>query len=513
MSVKEDHTAESLSYQLLKNSTLMVLGRVAGLLTLIVAVPVIISHLGMAGYGVWESMLAISGIALVLQNVVRGTLLWRISISYGAQDVYETQRMVGIGVGTTLTLILFLVTGVWLIRDFLLVQLQIPGEWIDDTRWMLPYLIGIVLFGGVNQALAMVITGYQRAGQAALIQSGGLVATNLVSIGLLFAGYGLPAMLLGYVAGFVVMFALLYPVARSLCGRLSLLPVWPSPEEFTVLIPFAGLLLVSNLSFVLRDYTDKIVLSSMASPEMTGYFSMAQRVTSLIMQAHTVLLAPFSAAIGALYAVNDWDGIQKFYLRIGSWMSVLAGLVSFLIFTLREPLFVLWLGKDQPEAHVFLALLLFGMASAIIFTGAVTPLSKGIGRPGLETQYTLVTLGLTIVSKPLLIFAVGPVGSVASSALAWSLGGVYMLFLVHRKLNLAREMIRRNIGIFLVTLGMSLSGWLLMHSIVLPPGRMWAAIVLIGLGTVLTFCYFTVLVGLGLFRISFPRMTGFIRPS
>jgi len=214
----ETETADTMGRRLLKNSALMVLARCAGILTLIISVPFVIAHLGAEGYGVWESMLAIAGIGLISQTVVRGTILWRISASYGARDPEQTRRMVRIGVGVTLTMVAVFLPVVWVIRDSLVVQLQIPNRWSGDAQWILPSIVGVVLLGGINQTLFAVVTGYQRAGFAALVQSGGLVATHLGAVALLFAGFGLKAMLLGYVAGFSMMFALLYLVATSLCG-------------------------------------------------------------------------------------------------------------------------------------------------------------------------------------------------------------------------------------------------------------------------------------------------------
>lgn len=505
MIATEAKPAEHIGRQLLTNSILMILARCAGILTLIISVPFVIAHLGAAGYGVWESMLAIAGIGLVLQTVVRGTMLWRISASYGAHDPEQTRRMVRIGVGVTLTMVAVFLPLVWVIRDSLVVQLQIPNRWSGDAQWILPSIVGVVLLGGINQTLFAVVTGYQRAGFAALVQSGGLVATHLGAVALLSAGFGLKAMLLGYVAGFSMMFALLYLVATSLCGRISLLPMLPKGKDFALLAPFAGLLLLSNLSLILRDQTDKIVLASMASPEVTGYFSMAQRLSAVVMQAHIVLLAPFTAAVGALNARDDWDGIRRLHSNVGSWMSVLAGMAGFLICTLREPLFILWLGEKHPETHAFLALLLFGVSSAIILAGAAVPLAKGVGRPGLETIYALLTLMLTLASKPLLIIAFGPIGSVASSAGAWCLGSLFMLFLVQRKLNLSAKVIWRNVCILLVSLVMSVIGWLLTRDVPVPAGRVLVAMVILGVGTVLAAVYLGVLMALRLVRLPLSR--------
>ena len=501
MAVNEGQPNARLARELLRNSALMVLGRAAGVLSLVVAVPFIVAHLGTTGYGVWESMLAVAGAALIFQLAISGTVLWRVSTSYGSQDPDESARIVRIGIGATVALTAVFFPLVWISSEALMAGLQVPDRWAAEARWLLPSVVAIMLLGGVNQTLSAVVTGYQRAGLAALIQSGGLVVTHLTTILLLLAGYGLQSLLLGLIAGFVAAFAALYPTASALCGRISLLPSMPSRKDLAVLGPFAGLLLISNLSFLLRDNTDKIVLASLASPAMTGYFGMAQRLAALVMQSFAVVSVPLTAAVGALWARGDWPAIRGLYEKVGSWVAIAAGLAGFSIWTLRKALFVLWLGQDYPEAHAFLLFVLFGVTSAIIFGGVGVALAKGIGRPGLETTYTLVTLGLTLLSKPVLIFLFGPLGSVASSAACWSLGAAFLLLLVHRRLELPSQMIRRTVGVFAVTIALSVLGWKMGEFVATPQGRPEAGLTLVVLGPLCALVYLGVVAALGLARL------------
>ncbi len=451
--------ADRLSRQLFKNSGLMVVSRCFSMVALLVTVPVILATLGKDGYGVWESLLAITGIAMVLQSVVSGTILWQISTSYGVGNHLQTRRLVRIGIGTTLWMLALFAPLAWWSGETFTTSLQVPLRWCDDIRWIFPALVGVLLLGGINQSLLSVLSGYQKSGIASLIQSAGLLATNVIAASILLLGGGLEAMFLGYLVGFAVMFAVAYPCACSCCGRIRLLPAWPSRKEWSRLAPYAGLLLLSNLTFIFSDHTDKLILASFDSQTATGYFGMAQRLTALVLQACMVFYLPFTAAVGALHARNDWAGIRNLYVKLGMWMGAIAGLVGFLVSTLRTPLFMLWLGRDQPEAHGFLALLLLGGTSAVIFSGAGVALAKGIGRPGLETTYTMLTLALILFSKPLLMIVGGPFGAVASSAVSWSIGAFFLLLILHRQIDLPHQAMRQAIGFFLVTLILSGIGW------------------------------------------------------
>ena len=190
------------------------------------------------------------------------------------------------------------------------------------------------------------------------------------------------------------------------------------------------------------------------------------------------------------------------YRDISVIAGSLVGLVGFLLVTLRTPIFVIWLGTDQPGAHGFLALLVFAATSAIMFAGAGVALAKGIGRPGLETAYALVTLTIVIVSKPILIRAIGPIGSVASSTLSWCIGAVVFLILLHRSVSLPKDTVTRTVGLFAVTLLLSIAGWWgTTNFLFAPSNRLEAGLVIVVMGAVLTTFYSAVLLATRIIQV------------
>jgi O-antigen/teichoic acid export membrane protein len=494
---------------MLKNSGVMLLSQALGIGVLFVSVPVIIARLGLVGYGVWESLLAVSMTVMVLQSAVSSTVLWRISTCYGLQDVQSAQRVVRISVAAALFLAGVFSPVVWIAREGLLSFLQVPERWMAEAAWLLPALVVVLFLGGVNQALLAMITGCQRAGLAALIQSIGIVCTHLAAIAVLVSGGGLAALLCGHVVGLIATFIMCYSLATAMCGPLSLRPLWPDRDELRAIAPFAGLLLISQLALVLRDQTDKIVLASVDSPTAAGCFSMAQRFTAPLMQLGTALCVPLTAAVGAVCARQDWNSVHQLYSRLTHWLSVLTGMLAFVICTLRGPLFVLWLGSDQPAAHLFLPLQMCGAAFAVMFTAAGVALAKGTGRPGLETRYALLTLILILVSKPLLVFGFGAWATVLSSTLSWCAGGALFLVLVHRHLGVPKWVAARSAGIFAVSVLACIACWKLTN--LLPfavHSRPSAAIALAGLCPLLAAFYLGLLATLRLIRVDFFSAAG-----
>jgi len=493
----------------MRNSMIMIGSRFAGMAAMVITVPVIIGCLGNEAYGVWESMLAVAGMSIVFHTTISGTLIWRISNSFGDGQTEEIYRAVRLGIGIAILLTVTCLVPLVFYRGDILSHLQTPKRWMEDGTHVLPILGAVMLLSCVNQVFLSVITGCQRAGLASVIQSLGLVANCVTSIVLIRYGFGLAGLLTGYLVGFLGVLCISYYFASLLVGRPPLMPTWPRRDEINLLGPFAALLLVSNLTFIFRDQLDKVLLSSLGSPTITGEFAMAQRLTMLVTQVFAVIFIPFTSMVGSLHSNNDWTAIRILYSRISMIMGSVVGLAGFLLVTLRTPIFVLWLGEDQRGAHVFLALLVFAATSAIMFAGAGVALVKGIGRPGLETTYTLVTLALVVISKPILIRALGPVGSVTSSTLSWCVGAVFFMLLLHRSVSLPRHTATRTVGLFVVTLTLSVIGWCVTTMFpVLPSNRLEAAIVILVMGAVLAAIYCFALYASGLFPAKDVREIG-----
>jgi O-antigen/teichoic acid export membrane protein len=481
--------------QLVRNGALITISRLIAAVTVAVSVPVLLGHLGPQGYGILESILAVSTSIMILQTAVSGTVLWRVSGCCGSEDRAAAKHVVQLGITVSLLLLITCLPPLCVFRFQILRHLQLPPDQLAAAGWLIPGVVAIVILGGINQAQLAVLSGFQRAGIAAMIHSSGLIVTQVVIMIGVMCGGGLPSLVWGTLTGFVATFVLAYPRARSCCGRICLLPALPTREDVRVLAPYAGLLLISNLSVILRDQADKVVLAALAAPAMAGYFSIAQRLAGLVMQACAVLFVPMTAAFGALCARNDLTNVRRSYAKWSTWMAALSGMAGFAVITLRSPLLVVWLGEDRPEAHLFVGLLLLATVSAIILSGPGVALAKGIGRPGLETRYALITLLVVLLTKPAMVAVWGPVAGVVSSAGGWIVGAVLFLVMLHRQVPLGSLARQRLLGIWCVTLVAAAAGWWIgMSPLLQPLNRPRAILSLLIAVPLLGFAYTSILV-------------------
>lgn len=275
---------------------------------------------------------------------------------------------------------------------------------------------------------------------------------------------------------------------------------------------YSGLLAVGYASAALRDQTDKLVLASFASTALVGYYSIAARLASLVMEIIRFFYMPMMTAVGALQARADWPAIRVLYARMMAVVSGLTGGIVVLVAGLSGPLVVLWMGRPIPEVTLMLLLLLPGTACAAMLTGPGTALCRGIGRVGIETTYVIVNLVLNLAVTIALVLTIGAIGTVIASGATWAVSAVIFTFHLHRQLDLPVEATRRAGYTVLLAGTLALSISVISANAGLPQTRGAALEVFLVRGAVAVTVYVVAAFALRLIpRFSVREITGVLR--
>jgi O-antigen/teichoic acid export membrane protein len=419
----------------------MAASRFVAALTSLVAVPFIIHDLGLTRFGVWESMVAMASLSSILTSPMGGTLLWRMSLAWGKQDGTAIRRLMLTGFAGALILSIVLLPIGLLIRPFVSRFLQVGIPEASTVQTLFLGLVALVFLTAINETLGALHSATQRVRVTSAGQTAGQITMHIVSVTGLRAGFGLPAMLLGVATGQLMTATLLLFGARKALNRL--------PRNGALAFPshadagkYFGLLTVGSVSAALRGQTDRLVLTWLASPVWAGYYSLAARLANLLMEFNNLMYVPTIAAAGALMGAGRWGAIRSLFIKTMKAASGGGSVLGVILIGLPGPLITLWVGKSVPEAALILRILSAGALVAIVLTGPGTAICKGIGRPGIETEYVVIGLVLNVVLTIGLSITMGAIGTVIASSASWSIGAFYFAFLLHRKLSLPRVPMR-----------------------------------------------------------------------
>jgi O-antigen/teichoic acid export membrane protein len=427
--------------QLFINSGLLGASRVLSTCTSLVTVPVVLSRLGLKGYGSWEALMAIATLVMVFQTTINGTLVWKMSGAYGNGDLGGIRRLTGVGIAVVLGMFVLITPLAWAMRYQLVALSNIPPLYRDAGLWVIPILVSQTTVGALGETFAAVLIAHQLAGISTLIQTAALMANSgFVVIGLLH-GWHVWSLLLGNTVGVVAGIAGQYVTVVKICGTASVQPCLPSWDESKPLLRFAGFLALGQISIALRDSTDKLVLASVGSTVWTAWFGLASRLANLALVVCSFFYVPLVSAVAALAAQGDWVGVRRIYANTMIVMPFLAGAFVVLVASTYDRLLMVWIGHSVPQVGPILFILLFGNITAVVLTGVGSSLCKGLGRVSIETTYIVICLVMNVVLKLTLTPRLGPIGTVLSSAGSWALGSIVFVILLHRAVELPNSAI------------------------------------------------------------------------
>jgi O-antigen/teichoic acid export membrane protein len=114
-------------------------------------------------------------------------------------------------------------------------------------------------------------------------------------------------------------------------------------------------------------------------------------------------------------------------------ISFLVGLVVVIMAGFYDRLVVLWIGRPIPEVGNIIFLLLLGYTVAVILTGTGSSVCKGMGIVRIETIYIIVGLVINVLLKIILVPFYGAMGTLASSAISWSVSSIVFVVLLHKQ--------------------------------------------------------------------------------
>ncbi len=415
-------------------------------------VPFMISSVGIAGYGMWETIVSLTGVLYLMQSIMSGTLLWWMSRAYGRGDLVTLQRGVGIGFMYISVIALVAIPVVWLAREALLPLFHASPVIQDEIVLILPASVALFAVGGGNEILASLAGASQQMGRTQVIQTTARLVQYVTACSGLLAGYGLRSMVVGQAVGSVICTLLFVRTLRRLYPTLHFFPLIPTVTEIRIIYRYMGFMTISGFATAMREQFDKLILAAWATPLWVGYYAIATRLAALLLDFQRIFYPHFLTAVAVLAAREEWGEVQRLYLKVVTSVALCTGVMFLLVVGGYERLLVVWLGVAPPEVALILSLLVLANSVSVILTGPPLALCRGIGRIGVETTYLLVTLGLNLGGTLLLVPLVGPLGTVYASAATALVGGVLFVWLFHREVSMPVSAVRKALYVYSVAI-------------------------------------------------------------
>lgn len=401
--------------------------QVAPILVAFVLTPVLLHRLGQNRFGLWSLALVIVTTITTLDGGISASLARFFALHSARGGRVDAGRLLLAALlflallGVVLTIVAYPLAP--RIVPLLHIPLRLHGEAISVFRWLPP----LAILGLMADAIAAVLQGNLRFRE--------LSATTLAS-SLVFAVSVLVLVHPGSHTQ-VLLVATGMRFGVQAIGSLVLASRWlefeapllPSRAVIREIWMFSSRMQVSAVTGFVNTEMDALVIAAILPVRYVGLYSIGLQAASALRSVPLYAFPPLLTSFSKAFAISGREAAAAQFERMERrWLPAVLGygVIAVAAIGFGVPI---WLGRRYDLSGLTAALLLTGYTAHVGLTGMRTCYVRAIGRPGLETRYSLVwTVTNALITIPCALLA-GELGVVGATAATGVLASVYFVLL------------------------------------------------------------------------------------
>lgn len=382
----------------------------------IVITPIILSAIGLAGYGVWALIFALTAY-VNLTNGGMGTAYTKFTAEYARKGEYERLRgILGAGQLVIGAIALLAMAAAWAYGDELLSAINVPDEMLYDGHMALLIVLGAVFARMTLGISYSVLGGLQRNDLHQALTILASFIEFVITVPLLLMDYGLIGMALGYLIGQLCSFTLGGHWVRREDPKVQMSPWHATRAGLSEVIRLGGAMQGLAFANLAMGEGVKVLLTILIDPRATALYEIADRIVYMMRAPTTAAVAPMLSAFAALRAGGE-RARERELMRLGrKSILILSGSMAAFLMVLGGPALLLWTGEAVPDSAWALRWMSFG-TFLISFTSIPGISLRAQGQVGLEVKFAIVS-STVFVSTLLALVAAMPFEAVVLARLA-----------------------------------------------------------------------------------------------
>lgn len=419
---------------------------VAGYGLNIVATPVLVSHLGLAAFGVWAISGAVAQYGALLDLGLTRSVTRFVALSHARGSSRGEAETVTVALGAVLIVGVLLVPICWAVA--ILLRLAVPSTALAELRLLLMCAVVVLICGLLSKCLASVAFGRGRMVTMNIllaIGSCGPLVGGVASLAWFEADLGLFALASagGSIAGLLVVAAGLLATER-LVGFAR-----PSKSRLRELLAFGSKgqsILVADL---LVFQSSKIVLGAVLGPAAAGAYELGSRIALGGRAFGTLPTNALTPLLTREFALGGLDSLREATLSALARTTCVGMYVPFGVAAVAPTFMPLWLGHVPADVTVIAIFLSLAFVLNIA-TALVTVTALAAGEAGVVARSALTTALSNALFIVPAVYLLGQWGALASVIGSTMLGACYGVYLAGKKVGIDQTAYWRPICVPLV---------------------------------------------------------------
>lgn len=421
-----------MSARVARNSAANLLGALLPALVALATIPFIVSRLGEASYGVLALVTAIVGYFAVLDlNLTSGSVKYVAQYHAVGRNTELNQVItfgavvyLGIGVGGCLLIAVF--------AELLATRLfNVPDHLVAVTESTLKLAAIGFVFGQMQSYLHSIPQSLQRYDISAALEASFGILVPVLSVAVLWLGYGLFEIVLLRVAVSIVNVTALAIVVRKLLPSFRF--ATPSRSIVRQLASFSGFAYLSRLAAITYAEGDKLIIGATAGVAALTYYVVPFTLMNRLFAMSYRLGGVIYPLASELQSRNEMARLKDVYFSATRYVFFVNALIVLLATLLAHEILFYWMGPEFARQGS-LILSIVAIASLVDSTTNLPSLvNDGLGRPKVTGLFAVgrALLGLAVIYG--LVTRFGILGAAIGHLIASCVVATAFLVYVHKR--------------------------------------------------------------------------------
>ena len=398
--------------------------------TRFITVPIIVSHLGLGGYGIWSVIMTSAGYMRFGTAGLKSAFQKYVAEATATGDYERANQLITTGSAGLLVLSIVGLMPVAIFSKELAKIAGVPPVFLSATAASFKVLAIIMMLSNFAAVYEAIVCGCNRVDivrkfymATALFEAAAIAICLLLKLGLLAMTVVMAVAEVGLIGACYVAAARLLPEIRVRWRYLS-------PRVLRELSRFAGSYQLLNVLQILSGSILPFGILKLFGATISGIFAISTRVSNAAASFQEASLLPLLSGGTLVYTSRASEQIQLLMRKVFKW--TLVATVPPLAFAsiFGATLIVAWTGETDPMIRTGLWWLCAAAAfSAISRAGLILYRAHGGVSMDVVRQFlsmTLMLLGIAFGRS------LGYYGVLAALALSEAVGAVFMLYVIKR---------------------------------------------------------------------------------
>jgi O-antigen/teichoic acid export membrane protein len=425
-STPSSHSSEKLASSIGRSTLFGILGTVVQVGTRIVTVPIVISHLGLGGYGIWNIIMNTANYMRFGSVGVKTAFQKYVAEATGNGDYETANKLLSTG------FVLMLILSVAGLLPLSLYSHQIakiagvPPEFIVSAAGAISLLALIMVMSNVGATFEAIIMGGHRVD---LARKFGTVLVVMEAVGIVIVlrlGYGLFAMAAVMGGSELAYILLCYLLAHRVLPQVQVR--WKSFTSSVIseLVRFAGSYQILNLLEVMYASVLPFAILRYFGANEAGIYAVVGRVVTSASILQDAFLPPMLSGGAMIFASGSTERLKSLFVKAFKVTLALSLFPLGFICVFGPLMAYAWTGESDPSFRMaFWILCLTALFRSISLLALV--LYRTSGRAVLDNIRQVLRIAI-ILCVALLAPKLGFQAVLAGLAFAEFVGMVFMLF-------------------------------------------------------------------------------------